>query len=67
MKSESSPTSPNQSSASATKLNKVYDHDFALTDEYHAALPDMQNTDSQQIFEPCMHPQGWDFELPSPA
>ena len=50
MKSESSPTSPNQSSVYATKLNKVYDHDFALTDEYRAALPDMQNTDSQQIF-----------------
>ena len=50
MKSESSSTSPNQSSASATKLSKVYDHDFALTDEYRAALPDMQNTDSQQIF-----------------
>ena len=50
MKSESSSTSPNQSSASATKLSKVYDRDFALTDEYRAELPDTQNTDSQQIF-----------------
>ena len=50
MKSESSPTSPNQSSASAPKLSKVYDSDFVLTDEYRAALPDMQNADSQQIF-----------------
>jgi GTP cyclohydrolase I len=50
MKSESSPTSPNQSSASAPKLSKVYDSDFVLTDEYRAALPDMQNADSQQIY-----------------
>ena len=50
MKSESSSTSPNQSNASATKLNKAYDSDFVLTDEYRAALPDMQNTDAQQIF-----------------
>ena len=50
MKSESSPTTPNQSSASAPKLSKVYDSDFVLTDEYRAALPDMQNADSQQIF-----------------
>ena len=50
MKSESSSTPPNQSSASAAKLSKVYDRDFVLNDEYRAALPDMQNTDSQQIF-----------------
>ncbi|MEE2988410.1 MAG: GTP cyclohydrolase FolE2 [Verrucomicrobiota bacterium] len=49
MKSESSSTSSNQTSASAAKLCKVYDRDFALTDEYCDALPDMQNTDSQQI------------------
>ena len=50
MKSESSSSSPNQSSASAPKLSKVYDGDFVLTDEYRAALPDMQNADSQQIY-----------------
>ena len=50
MKSESSSSPPNQSSASAAKLSKVYDRDFVLNDEYRAALPDMQNTDSQQIF-----------------
>lgn len=50
MKSESSPTTPNQLSASAPKLSKVYDPNFVLTDEYRAALPDMQNASSQQIF-----------------
>jgi GTP cyclohydrolase I len=50
MKPESSSASPNQSSASAPKLSKVYDRDFVLTDEYRAALPDMQNADSQEIF-----------------
>ena len=50
MKSESSHTPPNQVASSASKLSKVYDRDFVLTDEYRAALPDMQNADSQQIF-----------------
>ena len=50
MKSETSSTSPNQLNASAPKLSKVYDRDFVLTDEYRAALPDMQNADSQHIF-----------------
>jgi GTP cyclohydrolase I len=35
---------------SAAKPVKVYDQDFVLSDEYRADLPDMQNTDSQQIF-----------------
>ena len=50
MKSESSPTPPNQSSAAVPKLSKAYDSDFVLTDEYRASLPDMQNADSQQIY-----------------
>ena len=50
MKSETSPTSPNQLNAKASKLRKVYDREFVLTDEYRAALPDMQNADSQYIF-----------------
>lgn len=50
MNSESSHTKPNQLSGSQPKLSKVYDRDFVLTDEYRAALPDMQNADSQQIY-----------------
>jgi GTP cyclohydrolase I len=49
MKTESSTTSPNQVNASSSKPKKVYDRNFVLTDEYRAALPDMQNADSQQI------------------
>ena len=43
-------TAPSWWTNGETKLNKAYDSDFALTDEYRAALPDMQNTDAQQIF-----------------
>lgn len=50
MSSESSHTKPHNTDAPASKLSKVYDRDFVLTDEYRAELPDMQNADSQQIY-----------------
>ncbi|TVP80174.1 MAG: GTP cyclohydrolase I FolE2 [Puniceicoccaceae bacterium] len=50
MKSDSSVKTSGELSAPLSKLTKVYDHDFVLTDEYRAAMPDMQNADSLQIF-----------------
>ena len=39
-----------QLTAAAAKPVKSYDQNFVLTDEYRSSLPDMQNTDAQQIF-----------------
>lgn len=50
MSSESSHIKPHNRDAAVSKLSKVYDRDFVLTDEYRAQLPDMQNADSQQIY-----------------
>jgi GTP cyclohydrolase I len=50
MKNKQSSPSQNELAAVPAKPVKLYDKDFVLTDEYRAALPDMQNADSQQIF-----------------
>ena len=50
MNPDSSHNKPDQLASAKAKLSKAYDHDFVLTDEYRAALPDMQNADSQQIY-----------------
>ncbi|HAV13710.1 MAG TPA: GTP cyclohydrolase I FolE2 [Opitutae bacterium] len=50
MKDKNSSTSQDPLSSAFVKPSKVYDKDFVLSDEYRAALPDMQNTDAQQIF-----------------
>ncbi len=33
-----------------SKLGKIYDEEFVLTDEYQASLPDVQNADARQIY-----------------
>ncbi len=50
MKNKHSSPSQDQLAPAFAKPSKVYDKDFVLTDEYRAALPDMQNADAQQIF-----------------
>lgn len=50
MKNKHSSPSQDALAPAFTKPSKVYDQDFVLTDEYRAALPDMQNADAQQIF-----------------
>ncbi|MGJ8652904.1 MAG: GTP cyclohydrolase FolE2 [Opitutaceae bacterium] len=50
MKEKQSSQSQDSLAPAFVKPSKVYDKDFVLTDEYRAALPDMQNADAQQIF-----------------
>ncbi|MEN8662589.1 MAG: GTP cyclohydrolase FolE2 [Lentimonas sp.] len=50
MKDKPSSSSQDALAPAYVKPSKVYDRDFVLTDEYRAALPDMQNADAQQIF-----------------
>jgi len=50
MKDKQSSSSQDALVPAYVKPSKVYDKDFVLTDEYRAALPDMQNADAQQIF-----------------
>jgi GTP cyclohydrolase I len=50
MKNKHSIPSQDELASAPAKPSKVYDKDFVLTDEYRAALPDMQNADAQQIF-----------------
>jgi len=49
MKKENSTSSTNSLTAVNVAPVKFYDADFVLTDEYRAALPDMQNASAQQI------------------
>lgn len=50
MKNKTSIPSQEEIASVSRKPVKFYDPDFVLTDEYRAALPDMQNADAQQIF-----------------
>jgi GTP cyclohydrolase I len=50
MKNKNSIQSQDQLTSATAKPVKFYDQNFVLTDEYRAALPDMQNADAQQIF-----------------
>lgn len=50
MKDKTSSSSQDALVPAYVKPSKVYDKDFVLSDEYRAALPDMQNADAQQIF-----------------
>ena len=50
MKDQKSSPSQDTLKSAFVKPSKVYDKEFVLTDEYRAALPDMQNADAQQIF-----------------
>lgn len=47
---KSIPVQGQLTAAAAAKPVKSYDQNFVLTDEYRSGLPDMQNTDAQQIF-----------------
>lgn len=49
MKKDNSLSSTNSLAAVPSAPVKFYDADFVLTDEYRAALPDMQNASAQQI------------------
>jgi len=50
MKEKTNITSQDAMPPEKAKPRKIYEKDFVLTDEYRAALPDMQNTDAKQIF-----------------
>lgn len=50
MKNKTSIPSQDTLISAPGKPIRAYDKDFVLTDEYRAALPDMQNADAQQIF-----------------
>jgi GTP cyclohydrolase I len=50
MKDQKSSPSQDTLKPAFVKPSKVYDKEFVLTDEYRAALPDMQNADAQAIF-----------------